>query len=387
MRENRTESAPPAEPAEAGTIKAAETVQTVRVSAGGGYDVRIGEGLLFEAGSAAKEVLKADRIAIFTDSAVDGLYADTVEKSCRRAGYETCRFVFAAGEGSKNMETVMEFVEFLSRHHLTRSDAVIALGGGVAGDMGGFAASIYLRGIDFIQIPTTLLAAVDSSVGGKTGINISAGKNLAGTFWQPSLVLYDTDTFRSLDDDLILDGTAEIIKTAAIRDEDLFRLVEKNSIGDILAQTVRRCVEIKGAVVGADEKEGGLRRILNFGHTMAHAIEKASDYRVSHGKAVACGMAMMTAASESAGMTEKGTCEILCRVLREKGFVLEHGFPLPQLCELAGSDKKTFGDRIHLVRIDRIGESSVFDMALDRLEDFMRSGVLRRASGEQREKR
>ena len=273
------------------------------------------------------------------------------------------------------MKTVMEFIEFLSRHHLTRRDAVIALGGGVAGDMGGFAASIYLRGIDFIQIPTTLLAAVDSSVGGKTGINISSGKNLAGAFWQPSLVLYDTDTFGSLNDDLILDGTAEIVKTAAIRDADLFRLVDGNGIGEILTQTVKRCVEIKGAVVDADEKEGGLRRILNFGHTMAHAIEKASGYRISHGKAVACGMAMMTAASEAAGMTEKGTCEILCRTLEKKGFKLEPEFPPEQLCRLAGSDKKTFGDRIHLVRIDKIGRASVFDLELAGLEAFMRAGM------------
>lgn len=361
MKEKKTETAPEAE--------------TVRISAGGGYDVRIGSGILPEAGAKAQEVLKADRIAVFTDSSVDRLYADTVEESFRRAGYETCRFVFTAGEASKNMKTVMEFIEFLSRHHLTRRDAVIALGGGVAGDMGGFAASIYLRGIDFIQIPTTLLAAVDSSVGGKTGINISSGKNLAGAFWQPSLVLYDTDTFGSLNDDLILDGTAEIVKTAAIRDADLFRLVDGNGIGEILTQTVKRCVEIKGAVVDADEKEGGLRRILNFGHTMAHAIEKASGYRISHGKAVACGMAMMTAASEAAGMTEKGTCEILCRTLEKKGFKLEPEFPLEQLCRLAGSDKKTFGDRIHLVRIDRIGRASVFDLELAGLEAFMRAGM------------
>lgn len=349
--------------------------ENVRIAAGGGYDVRIGSGLLKETGALARRVLKADRVAVFTDSAVDSLYGETVEKSCRDAGFETCRFVFQEGEASKKAETVMDFVEFMSHHHMTRKDAVIALGGGVAGDMGGFAASVYLRGIDFIQLPTTLLAAVDSSVGGKTGVNISSGKNLAGTFWQPSLVLYDTGTFESLNDDLILDGTAEIIKTAAIRDAELFQLTQNGSVADILTQTVKRCVQIKGAVVDADEKESGLRRILNFGHTMAHAIEKASGYRISHGRAVACGMAMMTAASEAAGMSQKGTCRTLCRLLGEKGFDLNPRFPLTQLCSLAASDKKTFGDRIHLVYIEKIGSAAVFDMEIGQLEEFMKDGA------------
>lgn len=172
------------------------------------------------------------------------------------------------------MQTAAAFVDFMSEHHLTRKDAVITLGGGVAGDMGGFAASIYMRGIDFIQIPTTLLAAVDSSVGGKTGVNISAGKNLMGSFWQPSLVLYDTGTFESLNDDLILDGTAEIIKTAAIRDASLLQLVEKSGIESCLPDITARCVKIKGGIVEKDEKESALRKILNFGHTMAARYRK-----------------------------------------------------------------------------------------------------------------
>lgn len=352
-----------------------DRTETVRVRAGSGYDVKIGSGLLAEAGRLSREVLRADKIALFTDAAVDALYGDRLEESLRASGFETCRFVFPGGEASKEIGTVARFVDFMAEQHLTRRDAVAALGGGVVGDMGGFAASVYLRGVDFIQIPTTLLAAVDSSVGGKTGVNIAAGKNLMGAFWQPSLVLYDTDTFASLNDDLILDGTAEAVKTAAIRDAELFRLISANRIGDVLMEVVRRCVEIKGAVVDADEKEGGLRRILNFGHTMAHAIEKASDYGISHGKAVAAGMVMMTAASEAAGMTAQGTCDALRKALLDKGFDLNQGEAgLGRLCRLAASDKKTLGDGISLVYLEKIGKSSIYDIELSRLEAFLSDG-------------
>ena len=351
-------------------------IESIRISAGKGYDVKIGSGLISQAGDVARNVLKASKTAIFTDSVIDKLYAAQVEQSLQEAGFETCRFVFPAGERSKNIQTAADFIDFMSENHLTRKDAVVALGGGVAGDMGGFAASVYLRGIDFIQIPTTLLAAVDSSVGGKTGVNIASGKNLLGAFWQPSLVLYDTDTFRSLNNDGILDGTAEAIKTGAIRDASLFKLIEEHNIADIVPQVVRRCVEIKGAVVDEDEKESGLRRILNFGHTMAHSIEKASDYQISHGKAVAVGMLMMTRASQAAGMTEQGTYERLRELIVKKGFETAYsGADLGTLCRLAASDKKTSGDKISLVYIEKIGISSIYDIKLGKLLDFMNTGI------------
>lgn len=345
--------------------------ETIRINAGKGYDVKIGSGLLKKAGSLAAEVLRGRKAALFADSVVDSLYGDIVEESFRQAGFETCRYVFPGGENCKNVQTAASFVDFLSEHHLTRKDAVIALGGGVAGDMGGFAASIYMRGIDFIQIPTTLLAAVDSSVGGKTGVNITAGKNLMGSFWQPSLVLYDTDTFKSLNNDLILDGTAEIIKTAAIRDESLLKLIETSDIASHLSDIAARCVKIKGEVVEADEKEGGLRRILNFGHTMAHAIEKDSDYRISHGKAVAIGMLMVTQASEAMGMTEKGTYERLFDLITSKGFETSYeGANLKRLCQLAANDKKASGDYVSLVYIEKIGTSSIYDVKLEKIQSF-----------------
>ncbi len=365
------------------TVAGSTISAAVRIHAGRGYDVKIGNGLLKKSGNLSREVLKGTKAAVFTDSVIDKLYADVVERSFREAGFETCRFVFPAGEVSKNIKIVSEFVDFMSEHRLTRQDAVVALGGGVAGDMGGFAAAVYLRGIDFVQIPTTLLAAVDSSVGGKTGVNIAAGKNLMGAFWQPSIVVYDTDTFKSLNNDEILDGTAEIIKTAAIRDESLLRLIEQNHVEARLVEIVKRCVEIKGAVVDEDEKEGGIRKILNFGHTMAHSIEKDSDYRISHGKAVAVGMLMVTAASEAAGITKRGTYRRLEKVISDKGFEKSYeGADLARLCRLAASDKKTSGGRISLVYIEEPGRAAIRETELSQLEEFLSGGrTLRQMHG------
>lgn len=350
-------------------------MKKVHINAGNGgkgYDVNIGSGLLKSAGQMIADVLKADRVSLFTDSTVNGLYGDLVEDQLRSAGFETSRYVFPAGEQSKNLDVIAGFLDFMAEKHLTRKDAVIALGGGVAGDMGGFAAAVYLRGIDFVQIPTSLLAAVDSSVGGKTGVDISAGKNLVGAFWQPSLVICDTDAFATLGRDQILDGTAEILKTGAIRDADLF---ERAAAADIMAEAeeiVERCVIIKGQVVDADEKESGLRKILNFGHTMGHAIEKHSDFGLSHGKAVAVGMLMATRASEKAGLTAEGTFDLLYEAISAKGFETSYDAPAEDLCRLAASDKKTSGSGISLVYIPEIGSADTYDVPLEKLADIMR---------------
>ncbi len=362
-------------------------MEKVRISTEKGYDVLIGTGLLVRTGELASQVLRGKKAAIFADKKVYSLYGSIIEESFADAGIDTFSYVFEGGEGSKNIDTVAEFVDFMAENHFSRKDAVVALGGGVAGDMGGFAASIYQRGIDFIQIPTTLLAAVDSSVGGKTGVNISAGKNLMGAFWQPSLVIYDTDTAETLGRDLLLDGMAEVIKTGAIRDDELFRFAADSDIisrysegigadkGD-LEKIVKRCVEIKGSVVEADEKESGLRKILNFGHTMAHAIEKHSDYRISHGKAVAMGMAIITAASEAAGLTKEGTAARMTEILTEKGYLTNYddaGFD--ELSHIAASDKKASGDSISIVYIPELGSAKTLEVKLAKLADFLKKGA------------
>ena len=342
----------------------------IRVRAGDGYDFIIGDGLLANVGELAASVMNADRIALFTDSTVGPLFADAVEERLRRARFETCRFVFEAGERSKNIATTAEFLDFMAEHDLTRGDAVVALGGGVTGDMGGFAASIYQRGIKFMQIPTTVLAAVDSSVGGKTGVDTKYGKNLTGTFWQPSLVLCDTDTFEELSEDEILCGYAEVIKSAAIRGPRIFRDLEEGKFRTAMPDIIARCVNIKSDVVAEDERESGVRRILNFGHTMAHSIELKSDYGMSHGKAVAIGMLMVTKASESRGMTEKGTYDRLYGLIRREGYQTETEIPLEELCEAARHDKKTSGDSIRLVYLEKIGSAKTEKIKLQDLYEF-----------------
>ena len=347
--------------------------RTVHIDAGVGYDVLVGSGLLQEAAERIRKVLrKSSRLAIFTDTTVAPLYAAPLEQALQEAGYSVVTYVYPAGERSKNLNTVSDFLDFMSENRLTRRDAVVVLGGGVAGDMGGFAASIYLRGIPFVQIPTTLLAAVDSSVGGKTGVDTKHGKNLTGTFWQPSLVLCDTDTFRSLGKDQILDGTAEIVKTAAIRDASLFEIVEQSDLEADPEEIVSRCVAIKGAVVAEDEKESGLRRILNFGHTLGHAIERVQDYGISHGKAVAIGMALVTRASEKHGLTETGTYERLLRLLQERGFRTDTDIPLETLCEAARSDKKSEGKSVHLIYLERIGQCADRTIEFGELPGWLR---------------
>ena len=342
----------------------------IRVRAGDGYDFIIGDGLLANAGELTASVIEADRIAIFTDSTVAPLFADALEEKLQEARFRTCRFVYEAGERSKNIHTTAEFLDFMAANSLTRGDAVAVLGGGVAGDMGGFAASIYQRGIKFMQIPTTVLAAVDSSVGGKTGVDTQYGKNLTGTFWQPSLVLCDTNTFEFLREEEIMDGYAEVIKSAAIRGPRIFNDLEEGKFRTAMPDIIARCVNIKSDVVHEDERESGMRRILNFGHTMAHSIELKSDYQISHGKAVAIGMLMVTRASEKHGLTEPGTYERLYRLISGEGYRTETDIPLEELCEAARHDKKASGDSIHIVYLEKIGSAVTRKVRLDELYDF-----------------
>lgn len=344
--------------------------KTIRVEAGDGYDFIIDEGLLTDAGQLIKAVLKGSRVTLFTDSTVEPLYAELLEERLMSAGLQPCRFVYEAGERSKNIKTVAEALDFMAANEMTRDDAVVVLGGGVAGDMGGFAASIYQRGIRFVQVPTTILAAVDSSVGGKTGVDTRYGKNLTGTFWQPSLVLCDTGTLRSLNEDEVMNGCAEVIKSAAIHDLAMFRDLEQGAFRTAMSEIIAGCVRIKSAVVQEDERESGVRRILNFGHTMAHSIELKSEFRMSHGRAVAIGMLMATKASEARGLTEKGTHDRLYSLISGEGYQTETEIPLEALCEAARHDKKAAGDAIHLVYLEKIGSAATVRVKLSELYDF-----------------
>lgn len=319
------------------------------------YDVVIGNGLLKNCGTLISEVITPCRTAVISDSNVAPLYMDTVVSSLSSAGFETHSFVFPAGESSKNMNTLSDILEFLGDIPLTRSDCVIALGGGVTGDMAGFAAGCFLRGIRYIQIPTTFLAAVDSSVGGKTAVNLSAGKNLAGLFLQPEIVICDIDTFDTLTDEIFADGTAEAIKTAILGSEEMFSLFETENIKEKLTEIIRYCVTKKGEIVTADEKESGIRRLLNLGHTIGHAIEKCSNYNISHGHAVAIGTAIIARATDQCGWSESPLAERICKVLTRNNLPATTSFTAEELYNAALADKKRSGDDLTLIIPQTIG--------------------------------
>ena len=261
------------------------------VHAAEAYPVYIGGGLLDHCGELTARHSNG-RCAVICDDTVCGLYGPQVCRSLEAAGLSPVLYAFPAGEQHKTLSTYGAILGFLAENHITRSDCVIALGGGVTGDMAGFAAATYQRGIDFIQVPTTFLAASDASVGGKTAVDLPAGKNLAGAFWQPRAVICDTDTFATLPESAFQDGAAETLKHGLIADGEFFHFLMSEDMYRHMDAVVRRNVEIKAAVVAEDEREQGKRKLLNFGHTLGHAIEKCSGYRVSHGHAVATGMVL-----------------------------------------------------------------------------------------------
>ena len=266
-----------------------DSIRTIPVRVRPPYDVRIGSGLLGRCGDYLAALLGQRRIAVLADDTVASLYLDTVTAALEDAGFAVCSHIFPSGEGRKNLSTLTELLEFLASEHLTRTDCVAALGGGVTGDMAGFAAAVYLRGIRYVQLPTTLLAAVDSSVGGKTAVDLTAGKNLAGAFCQPAAVICDTDCLKTLPPDVFADGAAEAVKTGVLSDEALFALFEDGTLTADPGEVIARCVAYKAGVVERDEKEQGERKLLNLGHTVGHAIEKCSGYVIPHGHAVAAG--------------------------------------------------------------------------------------------------
>ena len=322
-----------------------------------------------------REVLGPCRAAVIADSTVAPLYAPAVTASLSAAGFSVCSYRFPAGEAHKNLSTLSEILEFLAREHLTRSDCVVALGGGVAGDMAGFAAAVYLRGIRCVQLPTTLLAAVDSSVGGKTAIDLAAGKNLAGAFLQPAAVLCDTDCLKSLPPDVFADGAAEAIKTGVLCDESLFALFEDGTLTADPAEVIARCVAYKAGVVERDEKEQGERRLLNLGHTVGHAIETCSGYAIPHGHAVAAGLAVIARAAEALGWTKQPIAARIAACLAKNGLPTGTDYTAEALAQAALADKKRAGDSITLVIPQRIGECELRKLPVSDLLPVIRAGL------------
>ena len=285
------------------------------------------------------------------------------------------RSAFPAGEENKNLSTYGGILEFLAQSRLTRSDFVIALGGGVTGDMAGFAAATYQRGVDYIQMPTTFLAASDSSVGGKTAVDLEAGKNLAGAFWQPKLVVCDTDTFSTLTEDAFAGGAAETVKHALIADRDFLEFLMTADIRQSIQQVVRRNVEIKAAVVGEDEFERGTRKFLNFGHTLGHAIEKCSRYGVTHGHGVAMGMVLAARAAERLGYSPAGTLDAVLAANKRFGLPTACPYAADELYRAATGDKKRDGGSIDVVVLAEPGRAKTVRLDLEGLRAFVEAAL------------
>ena len=348
---------------------------TIEVNASKRYPVEIGSGLLPSLGEKAVALGKVRKVCIVSDSTVWPLYGPAADASLHAAGLQTCAFVFPAGEASKNGATFLELLNFLAENRLTRTDLLVALGGGVVGDLTGFAAACFLRGIRFIQVPTTVLAAVDSSVGGKTAIDLPAGKNLAGAFCQPSLVLCDIDCLNTLPEDIFRDGCAEIIKTAILFDEPLFMELVRDGLRFDREHVIARCVAHKRDVVAQDEFDRGQRQLLNLGHTVGHAAEARSDFSLSHGKAVAIGTAVIARASVQYGICDQATATRIMWLLQRFGLPLFTGETAGDLALTARSDKKRAGGTVNLIVPHSIGSCAIRPTPVEELESFIQAGL------------
>ena len=349
-------------------------MKTVHIDASRSYDVRIGRGLLDDCGRQIAERVRCASAAVVADDTVYALYGERVCASLEAAGVRTVCYVFPHGEKSKNLLEYAKILNFLAENRVTRADALIALGGGVTGDLGGFAAATYLRGIPFVQLPTTLLAAVDSSVGGKTAVDLPAGKNLAGAFYQPELVLCDLDTLDSLPREIFLDGCAEVIKYAVLGSRALFALLADIPSGKGLEEVTARCVEMKRDFVQSDELDRGARQMLNLGHTFGHAVEASSRFTLSHGKSVAIGMAMILRAACSRGLCSAETRDAVIALLQRYGLPTECPYPADMLLGALSADKKIFGTRLNLVVPTDIGACRLLPVGVDELSGWLRDG-------------
>ncbi len=337
---------------------------------GGEYPVRIGQGLLARLGETASALAKGRTAFVATDSNVGPLYLSRATASLSAAGFRTPSLAVPAGEASKTPARLLELYEAFAAAGLTRSDLVVALGGGVVGDLAGFAAATWMRGVPVLQVPTTLLAQVDSSIGGKTGIDLPAGKNLVGAFHQPAAVVSDTSLLGTLPRTRMAEGMSEVVKYGCIADEELFAAVESGFCD--LDWLVERCVRIKTGVVSRDEKDTGERMILNFGHTLGHALERASAFALSHGEAVAAGMHAAALVGERLGVTPAGTAERLAAVLVRQGLPTRAALDPETVVAGLASDKKRLSGKVHFVFLERIGEAAVHPIPLDDLVRLFR---------------
>ncbi len=328
------------------------------------YPIHIGSGLLDCLGAHVLESLGDISVAVVTDDNVAPLYLARAVASLENAGLRVCAITLPHGEQTKCLDQLAKLYDFLCESRITRKDAVIALGGGVIGDLTGLAAATFLRGVHFIQVPTTLLAQVDSSVGGKVAVDLPQGKNLVGAFYQPDFVLVDPDTLNTLTDDYWRDGLGEVVKYGCIGDAALFALLEECAPGGRTAlmacidDILTHCIQAKADVVAQDERDTGLRMTLNFGHTIAHAVETCQHYEgLRHGEAVALGMHVMTRLTEQKAMTASGTADRLDTLLNQLNMPMQlPDIPEAELIAAMGMDKKSAGKKLRVIALKEIGE-------------------------------
>lgn len=341
------------------------------------YEILIEKGIINNSGYEISKIYEGKKIAVITDENVYEIFGETLKQSLVQNGFKYDFITVKPGEASKSLGTLNSVYSSLVNYGITRGDLIIALGGGVVGDLAGFAASTYLRGIDYVQIPTTLLAQIDSSIGGKVAVNLQEGKNLVGSFYHPKIVLIDPSALNSLPDKFIKDGLGEAVKYGCIKDKELFNILNaiksKKELFENIEDIIFKCCSIKKEAVEVDEKDKGMRMLLNFGHTLGHAIEKYYNYEAySHGEAISIGMYHITNNSEALGYTKQGTADEIKNILTN----LNINYKLPDMDmdvirKSVNLDKKNISGRVNLILLKEIGNSYIENVPLENIEKFI----------------
>ena len=352
-------------------------MKQIHIDASTSYDVMIGAGLLDEAGNIITGLGNVKNAVIVSDDNVYPLYGDKIREQLEKCDVNVQCFVVDHGEQSKSMAVYEKLLEFLCTCHMTRSDILIALGGGVVGDLTGFAAATYQRGIRFVQVPTSLLAAVDSSVGGKTAVNLSGAKNQVGCFYQPSVVICDTDTLSTLPENEYRAGCAEVIKYGMIGNSAFFSELKDKPVKDWYEEVIAVCVSMKRDVVMRDEFDHGDRMLLNFGHTLGHCVEKLSHYEVEHGYGVAMGMAAITKAAEQKGICDSGVYDELLTVLNKYGLPTAIKYNIEDMYQAALADKKNAAGVLRIIVPEKVGKCVIKTIPVEQLKEWMAARGIR----------
>ena len=343
----------------------------IHIAASEHYDVVIERGLLHRVGEESAKLMRPCKAVIVSEEKIFTLYGAALKDSLQRSGFEVVSFLHEGGEEAKGLAVFGALQSFLCENHFSRSDAIFALGGGVTGDLAGFAAATYQRGIAFVQVPTTLLAAVDSSVGGKTAVNLPEAKNQVGCFYQPKAVFCDPEVLKTLSAEDYRCGCAEVIKYGVLGNAEFFAEIEETDIRKQEEHVISTCIEMKRDIVKVDEFDNGLRRLLNLGHTIGHAVEKCSEFEINHGDAVAMGLAAIMRGAAERGICSAEDCGRVIDVLKKYNLPTELCFGSHELFEACKVDKKISGGRMHLIVPEEIGKCRIIPIEIDEIQSWL----------------